>query len=339
MSSIPGGLPAISRQHAGSTAHSTLSPAYERRRLRIALGLEAHQDQLPDAWQLQRYLDSVLPQYPYVEKVSNSEYRNHRQRVIFDLRETTDKSVFRQWLETPELHVIYLGHARNGRGPCFGRVNSNHERSEDWGEGNNRTTSGLFRMGFPFLSIRVTEIPEHGYHAHLLKESEGLPPASRCHPQLRPYLSSLQPRTPDQLLAGLARFLHGHQPADRYWAYQSGDEWNVIHHAGWQNTRSQPSDWGATRVRCRVFCHFGCNSFTHNYPVVRRLAGWRRDGNDHYAFWTTNLSSEPTLALWVAHLITYDVENAFASWQPSLADAVTRTNRGLRAAGCSYQVI
>jgi hypothetical protein len=339
MSSLPAHLPAISRQHTGSTSHSTLAPAYERRLIRIASGIEAHDDQIPAEWRLQPYLDSVLPHYPDVEKVSNSEYRNHRQRVIFDLRQTTDKSVFRQWLETPELHVIYDGHARMGRGPCFGRVEEGAIQTEDWGEGNNRTTSGLFRMGFPFIGIDAAEILEHGYTAHLLKESEPIPASADCHPQLRPYLRSLHLYTPDQLHDGLAARLRNHQPGDRYWAYHLGREVKVIHHAGWQNTTSHPHEWAAVNVRCRVFCHLGCSSFLHNFPIVRRQAGWRREGNDRYAYWTTASSYPPTLALWIAHLISYNVENAFASWEPSLADTVTRTNRQLRAHGYSYRMI
>ena len=38
-------------------------------------------------------------------------------------------------------------------------------------------------------------------------------------------------------------------------------------------------------------------------------------------------------------IVTYNVENAFASWQPSLDYAVTHTNRGVRAEGYSYRVI
>jgi hypothetical protein len=336
MSSIPA---PISRQHTGSTSHSTLSPAYERRLIRIASGIEAHNHQIPEEWRLQPFLDSVLPSFPDVEKVSNSEYRNHRQRVIFQIDQTTDKSVFRRWLETPELHVIYYGHARMGRGPCFGTVTDARPTTEDWGEGTNRTTSGLFRMGFPYIGIAASEILEHGYTAHLLKESEPLPAPEDCHPQLRPYLRSLRPVTPDNIHARLAERIRGHQPTDRYLAYRAGREWKVIHHAGWQNTLSHPNEWAAVDVRCRVFCHLGCSSFIHNYPIIRHVANWRREGNERYAFWTSNSSYPPTMALWIANLITYNVENAFASWEPSLDFTVSRTNRQLRSHGYSYRMI
>jgi hypothetical protein len=329
----------ISRQHAASSAHSVIAPAYERRHIRLAHGIQFHQDQVEELWRVNPYLDSLLSRYPNVEKISNAEYRNHRQRVIFTIEETTDKSVFRRWLETPELHVIYNGHARYGRGPCFGRIEENAMETEDWGEGTNRSTTGAFRLGYPYIAVPASEIHEHGYTAHLLKESEGVPDAADCDPELRPHLRSLRPRTPDELHAGLTNLIRGHQAGDRYLAYRSGGSWKVVHHAGWQNTLSDPNDWGATNVQCRVFCHFGCSTFLHNYPVIRRLAGWTRDGNERYAYWTSTLAYAITYSRWVANLVTYDVENAFLPWADSLAHAVRRTNRDMRAEGFNYRVI
>jgi len=212
MSSMPA---AISRQHTASSAHSTLAPAYERRLIRVAHGVQFNPIQLPLGWGVNEHLDSLLPSHPNVVKVSDSEYRNNQQRVIFDIQETTDKIVFRRWLETPELHVIYSGHARHGRGPCFGFAARGAMHTEDWGEGSSPTT-GAFRLGFPFIGIALSEIEEHGYTAHLLKESEGVPDAEDCHPELRPYRRSLQPLTLDP---GLVPYLRGHQTGDRYLAY------------------------------------------------------------------------------------------------------------------------
>ncbi|MCA2962335.1 MAG: hypothetical protein INH40_00355 [Acidobacteriaceae bacterium] len=339
MRSLPASLPTISRQHSASTSHSTLSPVYERRHICIAHGTERHPDQLPPEWLLNPYFDPLLPRFPHVEKVSDHEYRNHRQRVIFTIRETTDKSVFREWLATPELHVIYRGHARHGRGPCFGRATEEALKTQDWGEGTNSATTGIFRMGFPFIGIPVDEIIEHGYSAKLLEESEGPPPAADCHPNLRPYRRLLQPRTAQQIHPELPPLIRHHAPGRRYLAYPDGDAWNVVHHAGWRNTHSHPSEWGAVDVRCRVFCFFGCSSFRHNYPIVRKIARWRREGNERYAYWTTSPSRSVTPSRWIANLITYDVENAFAPWGPSLEYAVSRTNRDLRKEGYTFQLI
>jgi len=332
MSSMPA---AISRQHTASSAHSTLAPAYERRLIRVAHGVQFNPIQLPLGWGVNEHLDSLLPSHPNVVKVSDSEYRNNQQRVIFDIQETTDKIVFRRWLETPELHVIYSGHARHGRGPCFGFAARGAMHTEDWGEGSSPTT-GAFRLGFPFIGIALSEIEEHGYTAHLLKESEGVPDAEDCHPELRPYRRSLQPLTLDP---GLVPYLRGHQTGDRYLAYCVAGVWKVVHHAGWQNTLSSPNDWAATQIRCRVFCHFGCSTFLHNYPIVRKIAQWRQEGNERYAYWHVNPAYAFTTSRWVANLVTYNVENAFASWEPSLRQAVDRTNSQIRAKRYRYHVI
>lgn len=58
-----------------------------------------------------------------------------------------------------------------------------------------------------------------------------------------------------------------------------------------------------------------------------------------YAHWATDSFYAPTMALWIAKFITYQVESAFASSEPSLNHAVTRTNRQLRAHGYSDRII
>jgi hypothetical protein len=318
---------------------TVLSPVYERREICIAYGGEAHMNQLPPEFVLENHLSSILGNYPNVERVSEHEYRNHRQRVIFLIRHTTNKNDFRKWLQTPGLHVIYNGHARNGRGPCFGRIEA-HGRGEVWAEGTDRQANGMFRMGFPYIGAAATEITSHGYTARLLRADEAVPAEADCHPEVVPYLSRLQAKTPEELGEGLVGLVGGHRAGDRYWCYQkpAGGPWFVIHHAGWQETASSPYDWGGTEVACRVFCHFGCSTFIHNYPVMRRLAGWRREGNDRYAYWTTGPAVGVTYSRWVANLITYDQENANASWEGSLESALRRTNQDLRSGGFGYRL-
>lgn len=327
-----------SRQFSGSTTHSTLSPVYEHRDIRVAHGMARHKDQLPDDWNFESYFANLLSRYPNVEKISDSEYRNHRQRVRFTIQETTDKSVFKQWLETPGLHVIYKGHARYGRGPCFGR-GGDEDLSQSWGDGNPTSTTGTFRIGYPFVGAPAHEVVDHGYTAHLLKESAGRPSPEDCHPHLRPKRASLTARTLEAIDPGLVGLVAGHTAGDKYWTYTDSGSLHVVHVAGWQDSVNSPLDWGGTNVQCRVFCLFGCSSFIHNYPVVRRLANWRREGNERYAYWMTRPSRSLTYSRWLTHLITYDEENAFQSWRPSLAYAVERTNRDLRRMGEAFRVI
>jgi len=84
---------------------------------------------------------------------------------------------------------------------------------------------------------------------------------------------------------------------------------------------------------------FGCSTFLHNYPIVRKIAQWRQEGNERYAYWHVNPAYAFTTSRWVANLVTYNVENAFASWEPSLRQAVDRTNSQIRAKRYRYHVI
>jgi hypothetical protein len=68
-------------------------------------------------------------------------------------------------------------------------------------------TPAAFRIGYPFIGIAASEIEEHGYTAHLLKESEGVPEADDCHPELRPHRAALR-RVGRRRDTSTARFLH-----------------------------------------------------------------------------------------------------------------------------------
>ena len=341
-----------SRAPRGASAFTTLSPNYEVRELKIAYGIQFHPGESLDHAP-QTYLDDHLERSDDIEKVSDNEYINHLQGVRFTIEETTSKQQFIEWLKTPNVHVMYMGHARYGRGPCFGArgievVNGKQRlvKTEDWEEGSN-SISGIFRMGYTFIGVEAREVLEHGYTANPAKESEGRPAATDCDPSVRGYLSSLRARTPDQIHAGLIDQLRNHRDGDRYWSYHSANGLAIVHHAGWRETFSNPSELGSihdpedpdnTQMRCRVFAHLGCTTYTHNYPVVRRLANWRRAGNERFAYWTTNLSYPHAIGPWVHATISYNRWNAFASWGPSLAWAVQRANRSLRNVGANYHL-
>ena len=334
-----------SREHEDSDSFTAITPAYEDRRIVIAYGLQFHEDEFNSRYTLGNFMPANLGRFPDVEIVSRTEYINHRQRVRFLIEETTDKTAFMNYLETPDVHVIYDGHARYGRGPCFGRngtADGSVRPGEDWEEGTSAST-GIFRMGYPFIGIPVKETLDHGYTANPMKESEGTPARDDCHPDLRARRGRLRARTPERIHRNLLGHLRNHQAGDKYWVYYASDDGEVgphlVHHAGWENTFSMPFDLGSIDMRCRVFCHWGCDTFHSNYRVVRFLANWRREGNERYAYWTTASSYDGTFTRWVFHLMTYNVDNAFQSWEPSLSYAVQRTNSHLRRDGYRYRVI
>jgi hypothetical protein len=347
----PGGAGA-SRAPLGSSSFNPLSPSYETRQLKIAYGIQFHPDETPKV-KPQDFLDQYLELSADLEKVSASEYISHVQGVRFTIEETTSKQQFITWLKTSDLHVIYMGHARYGRGPCFGAhgIDSTGTalvKSEDWEQGTN-ADSGIFRMGYPYIGVPASELVDHGYTANAVKESEGRPAAADCDPDLRGYVGSLTARAPDDIATGLAAQLRNYQAGDRYWTYHSSEGIAIVHHAGWRNTLSSGSDLGTlqnpddpdhTQMTCRAFTHLGCSTYIHNYKVVRKIAMWQRSGNERYAYWTTNLSGPPyAVGPWVRALIAYNKWNAFSSWEGSLNWAVQRANRSLRNLNGGYQLI
>lgn len=340
-----------SRAPQGSNAFTALGPVYETRRLLIAYGIQFHKGESLRVTP-QIFLDEHLEHTEDIEKISDSEYINHLQGVRFTIEETTSKQQFIEWLKTPEAHVIYMGHARYGRGPCFGAhgldaTTKGLVLTNDWEEGTD-DASGIFRMGYPYIGVEASEVIEHGYTANPVKESEGRPARADCDPDLQGYLGSLRARTPEEIHDGLSKHLRGYQAGDRYWTFRSPRGLAIIHHAGWRNTLSSPADLGSihepdeishTKMQCRVFTHLGCTTFTHNYPVVRRIASWKRAGNERYAYWTSAPSAPHAIGPWVHAVISYNRWNAFDSWEASLDWAVRRANRSLRSAGARYYII
>jgi len=271
-------------------------------------------------------------------------YLSSKQMVLYVLLVVTTKDEFKRALEMPGVHVVYAGHARYGRGPCFGATDA---PGEDWENGANATTSGLFRMGFPYLSVPASEVLAHGYTADLVPATTALLPED-CEPTLRKSLVNLRPA----LLAEINPLLVGHvsnpDPTIRWWTYRAVDDGPlepfVVLHAGWRQTASAPMDLDATQMNCRVFCHFGCSTMDHNQPILRNPArkGWRNEGDNRFAYFTTGLSGGYEVAYWLYHLFTYPKHNAYSPWGPSLAYAVQQTNADLGGNGgdnLGYQII
>jgi hypothetical protein len=341
-----------SRQTTDSNTFTALGPIYEIRIIALAYGMQFHEDEMGEEWRLDNYIPPKLSRFPDVERVSRTEYINHAQRVIFRILETTDRTVYKTWLETPALHVVYDGHARYGRGPCFGRngtADGSVRKSDDWEQGTSPST-GIFRLGYKYIGVSVSELLQHGYLANLAKESDGNPQGAECHPEVRAHRHHL--RRPEQIHRELTSYyLRDHNDGDRYWVYYKNEEdesnTHLIHKAGWKDTLSKPYELGvlqnpddpdATTMRCRVFCHFGCSTKLHNFPIVRRVANWRRSGNERFAYWTTAPSSDGTATRWIFNLITYNERNDFENWEPSLEYALARTNRDLRRDRAGYQL-
>lgn len=250
-------------------------------------------------------------------------FRSVKQGVNFTIKVVNTKSAFKAALESDKTHhVIYDGHSRYGRGCCFG---TNMAAGEDWENGSTPSTTGLFRMGLPYVAVPVSDIKHHGYTADLVPTSETLAPA-KCESDLRRAVNagSVQPHgltAVDASVRGQLRI--NKKPIgskDRFWAFDwSGEGFSVVVHAGWEKTASDPMDLGAVNMKCRVFCHFGCSSMQHYHEIVRDRKHWNKVGNtDNFAYFTSGLSYSFTGPIWLFHILTYDQFNAGQPWEPSL---------------------
>jgi hypothetical protein len=77
-----------------------------------------------------------------------------------------------------------------------------------------------------------------------------------------------------------------------------------------------------------VFAHLGCSTKKHNRPIIRDSdkKNWVRNGNEGYAYFTTDISFANAGHYWLQHILTYDKFDAFQPWSASLEDAKKKTN-------------
>lgn len=273
-------------------------------------------------------------------------YTDYLQGVRFVVKMVTTKDEYITALTTAGTHVIYHGHARYGRGPCFGILPTPNvvSATEDWENGTSPTTTGLFRMGYPYIGVPITEVLEHGYTCNLVSSSVTVT-EGECDPDTRPHLSSLRSKLASEIDPGLPAQARDPDPTKRWWAYRAWDSgatrWHVLLNAGWTGTVSAPADLGATALACHVFCHFGCSSYRHNRKILRDTAfkGWAKSGDNNLAYFTTDLSPGPTTNLWLYHLFTYPHWNSYQDWEPSINYALNQTNADLALNGESFQLI
>jgi hypothetical protein len=132
---------------------------------------------------------------------------------------------------------------------------------------------------------------------------------------------------------------------ERFWTFlavedaEHGLETHVVLRAGWEETATAPADLGATDFACKMFCHFGCSTYQHNYPILRSWKGWKRDGDQRMAYWQDNLAKPIGTNIWLSHLMTCPHRQDWESWSDWAAYAGRETNRELRAGNNQWQII
>ena len=354
-----GGDRSASREHSGSTSSTALTPPVEERLIILAQGLQYLNHQLPATYRVPEYLQSRLGGDVEVRADGTAVYTSRAQGVRFVIRKITRKNDFKDALQTRGAHDIDGGHARYGRGPCFGESAS---PGDDWEVGTNPSVNGIFRWGYPYMGIDVHEIIDHGYHCYALLVTDPKPPREDFHPELRRVYGrdatirpsdALKPYRLDQFHPDLAARILGTTPppgparpiqaGDRLWGSspdRHGRPAKIVLHGNWTGSMSDPLDLGATDMTCKVFCHFGCSSFHHNYRPLRFLKGWQRTEDDRFAYWTTAPPPHVNLpSRWIYFLLRYPRRNAFQNWHPSLIWTLNQTNQHIVNTGGGYRVI
>jgi hypothetical protein len=341
----------------------------------LAQGIEG---QNKDLKSLPHYADFEQPKYledqglkitTFKSDKNLYKYKNEKLKTIYFIRLVTKKDEFKKWLEEDDAIVVYSGHARFGRGPCFG---DSPAPGEDWGDGT--ISSGIFYMGYRYLGVTASEILTHGYKAWLVPESENVGPKKEIHPWIRKkkyfkmtigqIIANL--KKTKKILAALNKKYHGkmsddlkevdsttpsalrklvagnYSPKQKFWCYKTERSYwykdvhtnkreriglgiiAVVLRADWTKTKSDPMDLGATTIKCKVFCHFGCDTLHHSEIIVRDRKGWRYDGQKGYAFMTTASIYEID-PYWLYNLLT----GPYKSLDENLRHACQKTNEKL----------
>jgi hypothetical protein len=260
-------------------------------------------------------------------------YKSIKQGVIYNIKIVHKKSEFKEALETEGNTegniVIYAGHARYGRGACFaeyrGSYATDYRDGDVWEDGTeidpSKTEDGLFRMGFYYVPIPVYELKKHKYHFRPVPvtsgEGKGRPLQKRRPPYNLKSGFRLSNRKKNRLLQlplkELEQYVRSEEfksdlSINKYWGFKKrtkkggGKVEHFILHAGWKDTKSSPNDYGATKIRCKTFCHFGCNSKI-NFREIVRNPRYKGGKWPQYSFFTT--ASGIVWDLWVFHLLTY----------------------------------
>lgn len=327
-----------------STGRTTLGARYELREIVVAQGIEhlntnpwmkpGRSGPTPHGWRIPRGLEVHFPnnsEHEWENMADKSaDFVSHTQRVRYKIRVIEEKDEYKRCLETPGLHVIYMGHSRYGRGQCFGPV---PEPGDDWEQGSDTSTKGLFRTGFGVIGIHFSEMRKHDYQFYPVPASVPIRSGWR-HPDVPSSLRRVS--LPSDLHSKLLPVAGAVQ--DRYWGYRDREGDTILLWAGWKETISKPMDLDAVDLKCRCLCIFSCSTRRHYWKLVRKRKNWTRTSTDKFAYFTTAVSYPLTTWAWLRALFEYSTRNDFDSWYPSLESAKRRCRSILRTEGYSYGI-
>jgi len=326
----------VARAAANNLIINVVNLNYEIREIVVAQGIQFQNSDIrnkaaevapqedPDEFSIPKGLKDDFPDL-VLRGDTRAVFISDVQHVEFRIRLVNTKTAFKEALETPGIHVIYAGHSRFGRGPCFGPELGNPPNlvGDNWEQGETGKTNdfGIFRMGLPFVGAPFKELDEHQYHMRPVPTTVRVNPAD-IDPLTTP--GSLRP----VILRG-SRFetLILDPVVDSYWGCKTPDGDGVLLFADFASTKSAPFDLGATDLKCRCFTVLGCDTFKHFREVVRIRKRFTRTKTEGFAYFTVNpVPIAPATKFWIGSLFEYPERNDFEPWFDSLEFAVKRTN-------------
>ncbi len=422
------------RKHAALSRHNPqcLNAKFERRLIVIAQGLQFQNkdherkaqglekrdpkfaariraDMVPHCLAKKKLVDR--PPTDHGNGHFTAEYTNCNQHVKYRIEVVTKKDLFKKYLQDPKAHVVYEGHARWGRGPCFG---DNTGPGEQWERGYRPTKDdGLFRMGFQFIGVPVLDIIHYKYLTSAAEATANvkgkrrllLNPAGASRKSLKTYtlkeLVEAQKRLQEWMEQGcqsasykawkakhptadwrfsfgglshvsdskpddLYKYIRNRQPSNpsaKFWGYEKRIQLNVkfknqktgkvryyVHktsqgkvatcpmpyillYANWNGTDVTPMDIGATDLKCRVFCHFGCSTERRNWRILQftpTIKKWKQEKGPQFAYFTTDTAYADKTRYWLINMLKYNKRSDGMYLKRCLKYTIVQTNRKLR---------
>ncbi|MFO0616633.1 MAG: hypothetical protein U0414_28830 [Polyangiaceae bacterium] len=296
----------------------------------------------------------TLPGVPLVGSGDTLTYSNPQQRIDYTIVFSGDRALFKTALETPDVGVFYDGHARYGRGPCFGPPGPppphGSNTGEHWNDGD-RNHTGIFRMGWDFLSVPASEIETHGYHTDVADTVRYyrriVPPPSvsnpvhitedRSDPDMRQHFSRIRDTPLARIHPDIRSFVRNvHVPGELH-AHPGEDEDHPHRHAQYVVLPAGAEHLRQTNFQARFLAHMGCSTHPHNSAVFREVVG-PVVNDSKYAVFTTNLSFGWGAWLMVYHYLTYPFVSGGLPWGPHFAYAVDQTNTSLDQARSDWRL-
>lgn len=269
-------------------------------------------------------------------------FHNERAGVSYEIHFGNTLGAFRRALATPDVGVVYMGHARNGRGPCFGAGNNGH--GEHWNEGDGSNT-GIFRMGRRWIGVPAKDIVENAYSTggvatlaqHFIRRptqlrgryaEDELIHYQDCDQDIRDHFAAVaenegaeRPKTLGTLnpnASAQVTNVSSNEPVHSFVGAHHGEPADCL------LIEAGAADLRRMTVECRFFAHLGCSSGPHNAAVFRAHAPL--SSGKPYAVFTTAPASFYGWLVFLHHLLLGPVRAA-DDWLSPLQHAVEELTR------------